>query len=220
MKKALFLPLLLLLMSLALAPDARAQFTVGAYGVLNMASISGDAPEDYSYGSNSGFGFGLIGEFHLTDDVWLSVQPGIQPRGAGIEFEFEDQEDPEKIADLNLSYFAVPVLAKFVTAGGKVYVTSGVNLSFLTSANLKGVEDSSEEIDVKEAFRSFDIAVDFGVGGQLPLGSLEIMLEARYEQGLGNVVEDAISEDAVRTRLRSSGLQLLAGILLPLGGGR
>ncbi|MBT8479563.1 MAG: PorT family protein, partial [Gemmatimonadetes bacterium] len=123
-------------------------------------------------------------------------------------------------ADLSLSYFAVPVLAKFVTVGGKVYVISGINLSFLTGANLKGVEDNAEEVDVKDSFESVDLAVDFGVGGQLPLGRVKIMLEARYEQGLFNIAGDDISEDALRARLRSSGLQLLVGVLLPLGGGR
>ena len=219
MKKARFLPLLLLLI-LILAPAAPAQVTVGAFGDLNFAGLSGDAPEDFSYGGKTGFGFGVIGEFHLTDDVWLSVQPMILPRGAAVEFKVDDAEDPVKIADLSLSYFAVPVLAKFVTAGGKVYVISGINLSLLTSANLKGVDDDAEEIDVKDSLRSFDLAVDFGVGGQLPLGSIKIMLEARYEQGLLNIAEENIIEDALKTRVRSKGLQLLAGILLPLGGGR
>jgi hypothetical protein len=125
-----------------------------------------------------------------------------------------------KIADLSLDYIAVPVLAKFVTVGGKVYVISGFNFSFLTGANLKGVEEGAEEIDVKDALKSFDVAVDFGVGGQLPAGPIKIMLEARYEQGLLNVSEENLVEDALKSRVRSSGLQLLAGILLPLGGGQ
>lgn len=219
MKKALLLPLLLL-PGLASAPAADAQVTLGAYGGLNFADLSGDAPDDFSYGGKTGFGFGLIGEFHLTDDVWLSVQPGIMPRGAGIQLEMDGEEDPVKVADLSLSYFALPVLAKFVTVGGKVYVISGINVSFLTSAKLKGVEEGAEEIDIKDSLRSFDLSVDFGVGGQLPLGRIMIMLEARYEQGLLNIAEENVVEDALKTRVRSSGLQLLAGILLPLGGGR
>jgi hypothetical protein len=99
-------------------------------------------------------------------------------------------------------------------------VISGFNFSLLTSANIKGVEDDAEEIDVKDSFHNFDVAVDFGVGGQLPLGRIKIMLEARYEQGLLNIIDDTIDEDALKSRLRSSGLQLLAGILLPLGGGQ
>ena len=219
MKKARYLPVLALLM-FALAPPVCAQVTVGAYGLLNSSDLSGDAPTDISYTGRTGFGFGLIGEFHLTDDVWLSVQPGIAPRGAGLAVEVEDEEDPVEFADASLSYFAVPVLAKFVTVGGKVYVISGFNFSILTSANIKGVEEGAEEIDVKDSFHSFDIAVDFGVGGQLPAGPIKIMLEARYEQGLLNIIDDTIDEDALNTRLRSSGLQLLAGILLPLGGGQ
>ena len=219
MNKARYLPLLLFL-TLLLAPRAQAQVTIGAFGDLNFAGVSGDAPDDFSYAGNSGFGFGLIGEFHLTDDVWLSVQPMILPRGATLQLEVDDQEDPVDFANLNLNYFAVPILAKFVTVGGKVYVISGLNVSFLTSANLQGVEDGDEEIDVKDSFRSFDVAVDFGVGGQLPAGPVRIMLEARYEQGLLNIIEDTINEDALQSRLRSSGLQLLAGVLLPLGGGQ
>ena len=219
MKKALFLPLLFLL-GLVTAPGAQAQFTVGAYGGLNFADLSGDAPPDYSYGGKTGFGFGLIAEHHLTDDVWLSVQPGIIPRGAGIEFKFEDEEEPTKISNLNLSYVAVPILAKFVTAGGKVYVISGVNVSFLTSAEIKSEEGSEEPEDVKDSVKNLDFAVDFGVGGQLPVGRIKIMLEARYEQSLTNILEADAVDAALNARVRNSGLQLLAGILLPLGGGR
>jgi len=46
------------------------------------------------------------------------------------------------------------------------------------------------------------------------------MLEARYEQSLVNISEQSLDEAALRARVRSSGLQLLAGILLPLGGGQ
>ena len=219
MNKARSLPLVLLL-TLMLAPAAPAQVTIGAFGDLNLAKVSGDVPDGFSYTGNTGFGFGLIGEFHLTDDVWLSFQPMILPRGAGLQLEVDDDEDPVDFATLNLSYFAMPILAKFVTAGGKVYVISGVNVSFLTSANIKGVEDNAEEIDVKDSFKSFDLAVDFGVGGQLPAGPVRIMLEARYEQGLVNIIEDVIDEDALQSRLRSKGFQLLAGVLLPLGGGQ
>jgi hypothetical protein len=218
MRPANLLPFLLLL--LALAAPARAQVTVGAFGGLNLSDLSGDAPDDFSYTGRTGFGFGVIGEFHLTDDVWLSVQPMILPRGAGIELKSQDDEEPTKVADLSLTYFAVPVLAKFVTAGGKVYVIIGVNLSLLTSATFTPEEEGSDELDVKDSFKGVDLAVDFGVGAQLPLGRVKIMLEARYEQGLVNIAEDDISEDALKARLRSSGLQLLAGILLPLGGGQ
>lgn len=220
MKTRRYLPLLLFL-ALALAPaaPAQAQMTVGAFGVLNSAGLSGDAPGDYSYGGKTGFGFGLIGEFHLSDDVWLSVQPALLPRGASFLLDVDDEEDPVKIADLGLSYFAVPVLAKFVTVGGKVYVISGLNFSILSSADIT-FEEGGEEVDVKDALNTFDVAVDFGVGGQLPVGSVKIMLEARYEQGLLNISKEVVEQDALRARVRSSGLQLLAGVLLPLGGGR
>ena len=55
MKNARYLPLLLIL-SLLLAPPAQAQVTIGAFGDLNRAGVSGDAPDDFSYAGNSGFG--------------------------------------------------------------------------------------------------------------------------------------------------------------------
>ena len=104
------------------------------------------------------------------------------------------------------------------------YEESEVNREFLYLQVRYGSPKLSlffaEEIDIKDSFHSFDIAVDFGVGGQLPAGPIKIMLEARYEQGLLNIIDDTIDEDALKSRLRSSGFQLLAGILLPLGGGQ
>lgn len=219
MKNARYLPLLLFL-AFAHAAPAKAQVTIGAFGVLNSSGLSGDAPDDFSYTGKTGFGFGLIGEIYLTNDVWLSVQPMSLARGTNIAFKLDDEEDPVDVLDLKLSYIAVPILAKFVTAGGKVYVTSGINVSFLSSAKLAAIEGDADEIDVKESFKNMDIAVDFGVGGQLPLGRMKIMLEARYEQGLLNISEEQLQNQALEARLRSSGLQLLVGILLPLGGGQ
>ena len=219
MKTARYVSLLLFLACAHAAP-AKAQVTIGAFGVLNSSGLSGDAPDDFSYTGKTGFGFGLIGEFHLTNDVWLSVQPMSLARGTNIALKTDDEEDPVDAFDLKLSYIAVPILAKFVTAGGKVYVTSGINVSFLSSAKLVAVEGNEDEIDVKDSFKNMDLAVDFGVGGQLPLGRIKIMLEARYEQGLLNISEEQLQNQALEARLRSSGLQLLVGILLPLGGGQ
>ncbi len=220
MMTARFTPLLILLLALAAPRGAQAQFTVGAFGSLNFADLSGDAPPDYSYGGKTGFGFGLIAEHHLTDDVWLSIQPGIAPRGAAVQFKFDGDEEPTKIGNINLSYFAVPVLAKFVTAGGKVYVISGVNVAFLTNAEIAPEEGNEEPEDVKDSVKNLDLAVNFGAGGQLPVGRIKIMLEARYEQSLTNILEADALEEALNARVRNSGLQLLAGILLPQGGGR
>jgi len=215
-----FLPLVLLF-SLVEAFPAAAQVRVGAFGDLNRSGLSGDAPSDFSYSTRTAIGFGLVGEMQIASDVWLSVQPMIQQRGAGIEYKFEGEQDPVKIATLELSYFAVPVLARFTTASGKVYITSGVNFSFLSSADLVPETSGAETVDVKSDFEDLDIAVDFAVGGLLPLGPVELMIEARYEQGILNtLVSDPSDEAFGNARLRSSGLQLLAGVLVTLGGDR
>lgn len=210
----------LLLLTPLLSPPVAAQVTVGASGMANMSDLSGDAPDRISYAGKTRFGLGLIGEVHLTDDLWLSIQPRFQPGTAGVVLTPEDEEDPVELFELQLDYFSIPVLAKFVTAGGKVYVVSGVNISFLTSAEAVPSDGNGEARDLKSSFEDTDISVDFGVGGQLPLGSIRIMLEARYEQGLSNIASGTIEDEALDSRLRWSGLQLIAGVLLPLGGER
>lgn len=203
-----------------LAEPTQAQVTLGAMGGLNLADISGDPPvEGASYGSSTSFGFGIIGEFHLTSGVWLSVQPMYLQRGSTIQFEFEDMDEPQDSVNVALNYFTVPVLAKITAANQKVFVTGGVNFGFLGSATATTV-GGKEESDIKDSVRDFDVAFDFGVGVQLPVGKPRILIEARYEQSLVNLADLGESANpGLPTRFRSSGLQLWAGILLPLGGG-
>jgi hypothetical protein len=136
-----------------------------------------------------------------------------------IQFEVDGQEDPQDSVSVALDYFTVPVLAKITAANEKVFVTGGLNIGFLASATGTTV-GVGEESDIKDSLRDFDIAVDFGVGVQLPIGRPRILIEGRYEQSLVNLADLGESTTpGLPTRFRSSGLQLWAGLLLPLGGG-
>lgn len=74
-------------------------------------------------------------------------------------------------------------------------------------------------MDVKDALTDFDLAVIFGVGRMFPVGRPRITAEIRYSQSLFNLAGDATGQD-LPVRFRASGFQLLAGVLLPLGGRR
>jgi hypothetical protein len=62
------------------------------------------------------------------------------------------------------------------------------------------------------------VAVNFGFGVMLPLGSPLLTLELRYSQSLLNLSkpEENPAASALPERFRSSGLQLMAGLLWPL----
>lgn len=206
---------LALLISVSPLPLA-GQATIGVVGGLNMSSIKGDAPPDVQWGGKTGFTFGLVGEFRLTDDVNLVVQPTLTSRGSSLGVEVDGMSEPVDSGSVSLGYMTVPVLIKVMAGSGRTFVTSGLDFGFLTSATLT---EGSTETDVKDRVEDFDVAVNFGFGGVVYTRP-HVTLELRYSQSLLNLAKQDTSADAFPTRFRSSGFQFLAGVLLPLGGAR
>jgi hypothetical protein len=196
-----------------------AQVNLGFSVGINSSGLSGDAPSGVSYTGSTNFLAGVVADFGVADDVWISVQPGYVGRGTGIAFKIDGQEEPQDSLTLSLDYLALPVLLKVVTGNGKVYVTSGLDLSYLLSANLTPVS-GGDGADVKDAFKTVSAGVIFGVGAMFPIGRPRITVEGRYTQSLTNDAEPARDENGseIPLRFRSTGLQLLVGLLIPLGG--
>ena len=200
------------------ANAAAAQISVGAVLGVNRTGISGDKPDGTSFSPNPGLIAGLVLELPVAKDVAIVFQPGFRQSGAKIGFAVPDQEEPVDSLRFRMDYFSIPILLKVITDGGRWYVTSGVDLGWLTSATLSTVS-GSQETDVKDALTDFDLAVIFGVGRMFPVGRPRITAEIRYSQSLFNLAGDSTGQD-LPVRFRASGFQLLAGVLLPLGGRR
>ena len=79
--------------------------------------------------------------------------------------------------------------------------------------------EGSARTDVRDRLNRVDLAASLGFGGILVNGRPRISLELRYFQSLLNLA-DAATTAVLPVRFRSSGLLLMAGVLLPLGGGR
>ncbi len=197
---------------------AAAQISVGAVLGVNRTGLSGDKPDNTSYSTSAGPIAGLVLEIPVAKGVAIVFQPGYRQSGANIGFQVPDQDEPVDSLSLRLDYFSLPILLKVITDGGRWYVTSGVDLGLLTSATLSTVS-GSQEMDVKDALTDFDLAVIFGVGRMFPIGRPRITAEIRYSQSLFNLAGDSTGQD-LPVRFRASGFQLLAGVLLPLGGRR
>ena len=187
-----------------------------AVGVLlgaNRAGISGDSPQNIDFKSRLGLVAGVQGEFGVARDVLLSVQPMFVSRGATIAD--ADTLDDE-LADLAIDYFALPILLKITAAGGRTYVTGGVDIAFLDKAMLSS---GDAEADVTDFFGQTDVAGLIGFGVVFPIGRPRLTVEARYVQGFSSLTKpDSTPPDQnLPDRFHNTGLQLTAGFLLPLG---
>jgi hypothetical protein len=197
---------------------SHAQVSIGAVLGVSRTGLSGDKPNKTSYSTRAGPIAGLVLEIPVAKNVAIVFQPGYRQSGANIAFDVPGQEEPVDSLSLRLDYVSLPILLKVITDGGRWYVTSGVDLGWLTSATLSTVS-GSQETDVKDALNDFDLAVIFGVGRMFPVGRPRITAEIRYSQSLANLAGDSTGQD-LPARFRASGFQLLAGVLLPLGGQR
>jgi hypothetical protein len=205
--------LLLALSSVALA---QGQFFLGATGGLSRTSLSGDAPDNASYTSLIGFSAGLIGEYALTDDIRLSIQPSYVRRGTGIAFDVGEEELRDSL-ELSLGYFSLPVMARFMSAKRAWFVNGGLDCGFLLNASLSDV-NAGGNADVKKFINALDLMMIFGVGGSVEIAPGFLTFELRYTQSLLNAgsSNQLATAVGVPVRFRSSGVQLLTGVLFPL----
>ena len=205
-----------LLFVLSVPAQAQGKFFIGATGGLSRMSLSGDTPDDASYTAKTGFSAGLIGEYALTADIHLSLQPSYTSRGTGIAYDV-GEADPRDSLSLRLDYLSVPVMARFLSAGGFWFVNGGFDLSFLLDASLEDVNAGGTK-DVTSALNSVDLMMLVGVGGIVNADPVRITLELRFSQGLINAGSGEQLSEAygIPTRFRYSGFQLLVGVILPL----
>jgi hypothetical protein len=118
-----------------------------------------------------------------------------------------------------MDYLAIPVVLRIYTGSGRTFVTGGLDIAFLSRATLSG---RGLEEDAASYFKDTDVAALFGFGMIFPIGKPRISVELRYFQGLVNLSNDDGVPAGVDLpdRFRSSGLQLMAGFNLPIGGAR
>jgi len=195
---------------------AQDRFLVGATAGLSSTSFSGDVPDDGSYTSLMGFSAGVVGEYSLTPDIRLSVQPSYARRGTGVAFDV-GEHDPRDSLELSLDYCSIPVMARFLTPGGSWFVNGGLDLGFLLAASARDV-NAGRTADVKDFINSVDLMMLIGAGVAFPLDPAVLSFELRYSQSLINAGSDEQLQAAagIPPRFRSSGFQLLAAVLFPL----
>ena len=200
-------------LGLSLVQKADAGTSLGALAGLTRSSFSGDAPDKGQYRALTGFAFGGICEFGLTRNTSLCLQPSFIRKGTKIAYEVEGQKERVDSVDIRIDYFAVPVLVKVATRGGRFYVSGGLEFGFLLKAEY---ETSSEKTDIKEWLTDFDLAADFGVGLHVPVGRPVMFFELRYTQSIRDILDEDKVGLGLQPRVKNSGTQFYVGILYEL----
>lgn len=140
----------------------------GAKAGLNLAFITGDNTEGFK--PNTDFHFGVMAEWKISNK--FSLQPELIYSGQGTDTNI----DSEGVISLN--YLNVPIIGKYYVTKG-LSVEAGPQIGFLLST--KG-----GSINYKDALKSTDFGVNFGVGYKLDNG---LNFSARYNFGLTNILD-------------------------------
>jgi|SRR5690554_6335928 len=158
----------------ALTTAQSQEIRLGAKLGVNIASLGGDSYGFGSLGSRTSFHIGglaeipLMGKFALQPELLYSSEGSNWSWGYG--------------GDTNLDYIRIPVLAKYYIIEG-LSAEAGPSFGLLMSAKMDG-KDKLGEYDVKDLYKSFDVAFAIGATYRLDMG---VFFSLRYNKGLLNV---------------------------------
>jgi len=196
---------------LALASNAQAQMALGIRGGYNSSSISvtvdGQSVDD---------GFKSRGGFHAGADLTIGFSPmfGIQ---AGGVYSQKGAKAEDFDATVAVDYIDVPVVFVLsVPTEGNITprLFAGGVASFKMSCKIKisggdGVDCGDDDIGT---LKSSYFSLLFGVGIKFGVGPGGLLLDAGYQLGMTNLVDD--ESESVKANV----LQVALGYQFPLGG--
>lgn len=122
----------------------------------------------------------------------LSLEGGLRYAGKGNKTSFEDSDGEENYNysdKTRLNYLDVPLLARYKVGQGGFGVYAGVQPSLLLSAKRKseGTGSENQTADVKDSYKSLDMAGSVGVGYAFGNG---FQINAGYDHGFTNIADN------------------------------
>lgn len=142
---------------------------------------------------------------------------------SGIAFNVKGEEDQI----WKVSYLSFPILAKIAFAQNssvRPYLMAGPEIGILLSAKTKmegevtasamGItqtESYDDEEDIKDNTESMEFALNFGGGIIIPLGSIEMFIDARYGLGLTKVNKESMDGDDIKNKVIYINIGLIFG---------
>ena len=173
--------------------SAQRTTTVGPVLGLNIATFGGD--DAVNVDSRTGFLVGGFAAFGLSER--FALEPSLLYTQKGGQVEFEEGAE----GTIKLTYFQVPVLARFRFPSGNVTpnLMAGPAIAFRSGCTASASQGAIEiNVDCDEAdvqLSSTDFSVIFGVG--LEFG--RFMVSARYDYGLTAIPSEGSDDVFNRT---------------------
>lgn len=179
----------------------------GIKGGVNIAKMDNDG---FSSGSNfrseskTGYYAGFLanipisGNFRFQPEVVYSRQGGKNTQSNGVG-------GGSSSYAMNLDYINIPLMLQMQSAGG-FFAELGPQVGFLISGKSKGISSGNNaEIDIKNQLSKMDIAAVGGIGY---LSRVGLGINARYNYGLKNVLDDKASTYTSGQKLKNRGFQI------------
>lgn len=214
MKTLRFSFALLILAAMFTPAETSAQTVIGVKGGIGITDFSlSDSSVDFD--SRTTFTGGGFATFGLGETFFL--QPEVLYAAKGAKSDLGGAG-----ATLAVDYIEVPLLigAGFNVGSGSVQprVFAGPSVAFEIGCDLSGSEGGTTVSlscsDIELETKSVDFGVVFGAGLAFPLGSVQLILDGRYDLGLTNVNDTEGDEESLKNRA----WQFMAGVGFPVGG--
>lgn len=200
---------LIILVSFVLPDTLYSQLTFGLNTGLTYNGLTGDAPEDAGYKRKIGFTAGMQVEFNLSKSIVIGLGGNYYTTGTIVTYDIGEIDTKDSF-DVSISYVSIPLTFKVLTGAQHTYFSSGLDYRQLLTADLKYLEVSLPDKDVKDRLQNYDLEIFAGFGGIISFGKPSIGLELRYSQSLLNISKDNPSySSGLPARFRFSGFQLL-----------
>lgn len=171
-----------------------AQMQLGVKAGLNLANLSGDDISDTD--ARTGIAGGVFFMYQFNE--MFAVQPELTYSMKGAK-EKGIIENISYEAEINLDYFEIPLLLKFLIpikgSGVKPAIFAGPALAINLSAKSKiEAAGQSFEEDIEDV-KSTDFGLVFGGGIGFPVGNGELGFDIRYILGLSTIDDSAANAD-------------------------
>ena len=212
------------ILTLTVAFSLQAQVKIGIGGGLNFSTVKIEN-EEVDPSAQTNFVISGIMELPVYKNLTIQLQPSYIRKGADFKV---TGNSLDWVVDGN--YIELPVHLKLNFGTDFPYLFAGPTVGYLLDAEIRTELDGIKFAgDVKEITEEFDYGVSFGVGIEKPLGFGNVFFEASYTLGVsnnqkggvielvgGSITDSSLEWEKGRDDYKNNGLQVLAGIKIPL----
>lgn len=206
------------LLCLSTFASVTAQSSIGLRFGLNSSNVNFDiGNETFDPKARSGFALGLVTEFGGAG--LFAFQPELLYTQYGYTIE-ESVLGQDLKGDIRYSYIQVPLLLKLKLGPEAVKINANVgpHIGFgigdiRNEFEVLGTKDEDTSSWEDEGLSKFDFGLTGGLGISIGAGPGYLGLDARYQLGLANLIDEPSDDDQITNR----NLQLSLSYLVPFG---